>query len=93
MRRALFTLALVLAAGIRKHRSPFPLVLGLVGTGCLGYAMYVNYSALVELAGFLVLGIATWMDFDRRRWARVPGGKKALKQRQRDAGPRDLASA
>ena len=64
-------------AGWRKHRSLLPLAIALSGLGVLSYAMFVRYHPATELVGFILLGVATWLDFDRRRWAAVPGGKSA----------------
>ncbi len=61
--------------GWRKHRSIVPLITALAGLVLLAYAMFIEYQMATELAGFALLGIATWLDFNRRRWSTVPGGK------------------
>ena len=66
----------VIALGMRKHGSIKPLALAIIGSGILIYTMYVDYSKLVEAIGFILLAVATWMDFDGRRWARVKRGDK-----------------
>ncbi len=56
-----------LAAGLRRRVGPWPSLLGAVGAGLVFYALFVDYHALVELAGFLVLAAATLWDLRRRR--------------------------
>jgi len=67
----------VVALGMRKHRSVKPLILALVGTGVLIYTMYIDYSTITEMIGFIILAIATYLDFDLRRWSLLPDGKKS----------------
>ncbi|WP_302139351.1 MerC family mercury resistance protein [Halomonas alkalicola] len=62
----LLTLA-TLAAGIRHHRALAPTLLGAAGGGLVLHALFVDYRALVELAGFLLLGAAVAWDLRRRR--------------------------
>lgn len=62
----LLTLA-ALAAGIRRHRGLVPMLLGAAGGGLVLHALFVDYRALVELAGFLLLGAAVAWDLRRRR--------------------------
>ena len=78
----------IIALGIRKHGSILPLALAVVGSGVLIYTMYVDYSKLVEAAGFVTLAIATWLDYNRRRWARVRRGDKS---KTRDRPRADLS--
>lgn len=63
----------VIAIGVRIHHSIKPLLIALVGTAIISYTMLVSYSTLTEIAGFLILTLATYIDYDRRRWARVKG--------------------
>ncbi|MFC3285000.1 MerC family mercury resistance protein [Litchfieldella rifensis] len=72
----LLTLAAI-AAGIRRHQSLGPTLAGTIATGILLYTLFVDYHALVELAGFLLLAAATGWDLYRRRHqeARVLGLK------------------
>ena len=81
---------LAVGAGWRKHKSLMPLVIALTGLGVLSYAMFVQYHLITELIGFGLLGIATWLDFDRRRWAAVAGGKSAHRQARRAVADGDL---
>lgn len=74
----------VIALGLRKHRSARPLIVGLAGTGVLIYTMYIDYSVITEIIGFTILGIATYLDFDLRRWSRLPDGRKSAIHRQRN---------
>jgi arsenite methyltransferase len=62
----LLTLA-ALAAGIRRHRGFVPMLLGAAGGGLVLFALFIDYRALVELAGFLLLGAAVLWDLRRRR--------------------------
>lgn len=64
----------VIAIGVRIYHSIKPLLIALLGTGIISYTMLVSYSTLTEIAGFLILALATYLDYDRRRWARVKGG-------------------
>ncbi|MCL7940303.1 methyltransferase domain-containing protein [Halomonas sp. ATCH28] len=57
----LLTLA-ALAAGLRRHKAPGPLLLAAVGGGLILHALFIDYRPLVELAGFLLLAIATLWD-------------------------------
>lgn len=66
---AIFGFALLallgLAFGLRRHGSFLPLILGAIGTGAIGYAMFVDYSRAVEIIGFLVLIGAVCLDWRR----------------------------
>ena len=73
----------VIATGLRKHRSAKPLIVALAGTGVLIYPMYVNYSDVTEIVGFIILAMATYLDFDLRRWSRLPDGRKSGFRRHR----------
>ncbi|QTF92020.1 MerC family mercury resistance protein, partial [Halomonas sp. BM-2019] len=56
-----------LVAGLRHRVGPQPLLLGAAGGGLVLYALFVDYHALVELAGFVLLGGAVLWDLRRRR--------------------------
>ncbi len=79
----------IVALGMRRHHSIVPLVIAVLGVLVLLYTMYVNYNLITEIIGFLLLAAATWLDFDLRRWSRVPGGKKAAAARDRSHGLKD----
>ena len=79
----------VIALGMRKHGSLKPVITAVAGAGLLIYTMYLNYSMLTEAAGFAILALATWFDYDLRRWARVKGGKKAGHRRRESFENRD----
>ena len=74
---ALFTVLAVaaIATGLRYHRGPGATAMALAGAGAIGYALFVDYSAVVELAGFVLLALAVWRDIvlRRRQEARVLG--------------------
>ncbi|GHE21598.1 MerC family mercury resistance protein [Halomonas urumqiensis] len=57
----------VLAAGLRHRVGPWPCLLGALGASLVFYALFIDYYALLELAGFLVLAAATLWDLRRRR--------------------------
>ncbi|MCG6658171.1 methyltransferase domain-containing protein [Halomonas campisalis] len=59
---------LTLAAGYRHHRHLGPTLLAAAGSGTVLYALFIDYQALVELAGFVLLaGAALWDLAQRRR--------------------------
>ncbi len=67
---------IIIAMGIKKHRSLIPMLIAVVGTCVLIYTMYIQYNFAIEIVGFFLLAIATYTDFDHRRWSNVPGGKR-----------------
>lgn len=66
---ATFTLLTVAAivAGIRYHHAFGPAGLAGAGAGVIHYALFVDYHALVEFAGFVLLAGAVWRDIRLRR--------------------------
>lgn len=64
-----------LAAGLRRHGAPGPLLLAAAGGGLILHALFIAYHPLVELAGFLLLAIAALRDrrARQREEARVLG--------------------
>lgn len=74
----LLTLAAV-ASGLRDHGDRRPLLLAGAGTAILLYTLLLSYHPLVELAGFVLLGVATLRDrhLRRRRQARILGLREA----------------
>ena len=73
----------IIGLGMRKHKSMVPLLLAISGTLVLCFTMFVHYNALTELVGFVLLALATYLDFDKRRWAQVPGGKSSQSSTKR----------
>lgn len=59
--------AAVVGLGMRRHRSVGPLVPALAGAGLIIYVMFSSYSRVIEIAGFALLGLATFWDFRLRR--------------------------
>lgn len=55
------------AAGWNRHRQPWPIILGSIGVFILGYAMYVQYDRVTEVAGFIFLSLAAFWDWRLRR--------------------------
>jgi hypothetical protein len=80
------TASVIIGFGIGKHKSIVPVLVAITGTAVLGYTMYVNYSIAIEIGGFILLGLATYLDYDLRKWSRVPGGKRARKERRQENG-------
>ena len=73
----------VIVLGMRKHHSLKPVVLAIAGSATLVYVMYVSYSVVLELVGFGLLGIATWLDYHLRRWSGVKHRKKRVPREAR----------
>ena len=82
----------VIGSGYAKHRSIRPLLLALTGAGLLIYTLLFNYNAVIEFLGFAVLALGTWLDYSRRRWAKVPGGRKAGMRNRKQRSTREWAS-
>lgn len=60
----LFTVltAVAVLAGIRAHGGRMPAALAVAGAGMVLHALLVDYHALVELAGFVLLAVAVLRD-------------------------------
>lgn len=56
-----------LAFGARQYRVLWPLALGVIGAAALAYVMTVSYDRLIEVGGFLLLGLAAIADWRKRR--------------------------
>jgi len=56
-----------LGLGLLQHQNPWPVVIGGLGAGVLGYTMYVQYGRLTEVAGFVLLCLAAFWDWRLRR--------------------------
>lgn len=56
-----------LVAGLRHQAGPWPALLGVVGASLVLHALFVDYHAPMEFAGFLALAAATLWDLRRRR--------------------------
>lgn len=69
----LFTVLTVIAVlpGIRAHKAWIPAATAVVGAGMILHALLVDYRALVELAGFVLLIVAVIRDVSLHR--RSPG--------------------
>ena len=67
--------AAAIAAGFRRHRGYGPAVLAVAGAGVILYALFIDYSMIVELSGFVLLAGAAFWDIRLRRGeeARVLG--------------------
>ncbi|MDF0751026.1 MerC family mercury resistance protein [Marinobacter sp. 71-i] len=66
---ALFTIlaTVFIAAGFRRHRSAMPAAFAAIGSGFVLYALFVDYSVITELAGFVLLVGAAARDLYLRR--------------------------
>lgn len=45
-----------------RHRNPWPVVIGGLGTAIIAYAMYIQYDRAVEISGFVLLSLAALWD-------------------------------
>ena len=74
---ALFAVLTVVAVapGMRYHRNPGPTAAGAGGALVVCYALFVDYSLIVELTGFVILaaGVAWDVHLRRRTQARILG--------------------
>ena len=61
-----------LGLGYTRHRQPWPILLGGFGAAAIGYVQYVQYDSLIEVAGFVLLGVGAIWDW---RICRVPAVK------------------
>jgi NADH:ubiquinone oxidoreductase subunit 6 (subunit J) len=67
--------AVCIAAGAHLPRSPLPMAITTGGLALVLYALFVDYHAVVELTGFVLLAAGTAWDvvLRRRHQARVLG--------------------
>lgn len=66
---ALFTILTMAAVipGVMRHRSYGPAVLAVAAAGVVLYALFIDYHALIELTGFILLAGAVGWDIHARR--------------------------
>jgi SAM-dependent methyltransferase len=62
-----FAAVVAVGAGTRKHGRLIPLAAAVAGGAILAYAHVVEFSYVLELAGFAVLGSAVFLDLRARR--------------------------
>ena len=55
-----------LAVGATRNRHVWPLLIGGLGAAVIGYAMYVQYSRVTEVSGFILLSTAVFWDWRLR---------------------------
>ena len=59
---------IIVMAGMRRHHSMLPSLVAVPGAVLVAYALLVDFNAMVELAGFVLLAIAVaWDTWLRRR--------------------------
>lgn len=51
-----------LGLGFRRHRNPWPVVLGALGVAVIAFAMFVAYTRATEIAGFVLLAAGVLAD-------------------------------
>jgi MerC mercury resistance protein len=61
-----------LGLGFARHRQSWPLLVGGIGAAAIVYVQYVQYDSLIEVAGFVLLGVGAIWDW---RICRVPAAK------------------
>lgn len=68
----LFALTAVagLALGARRHGSLWPLAIGIAGAAAVAFTMIITYDRLIEVGGFLLLGLAAAADWRKCRSTR-----------------------
>lgn len=52
-----------LALGFSRHRKPLPIVIGILGPALISYTMLADYSRIIELLGFALLSLATFLEW------------------------------
>jgi len=52
-----------LGLGLTRHRRPWPILVGGLGAMVIGYVMFIHYDRRIEIAGFLMLCLATFWDW------------------------------
>ncbi|HEU0199456.1 MAG TPA: MerC family mercury resistance protein [Burkholderiaceae bacterium] len=62
-----FAAVVAVGAGMRKHGRLIPLAAAVAGGAVLAYAHLVEFSYVLELAGFAVLGSGVFLDLRARR--------------------------
>jgi hypothetical protein len=65
-----------LGLGLLRHRRPWPLLIGILGTAVV-YAVYVRCDGTIELAGFALLYLATFLGWRAGKKRREPKGDPA----------------
>lgn len=59
--------AIAVIAGVRRHQNVLPSLLAIPGAALVAYALLIDFNAVVELVGFMVLAIAVVSDAWLRR--------------------------
>ncbi len=56
-----------LGFGALRHKSRWPMMLGVFGTVIIIYVMYVQYDRAVEISGFILLAYAAFWDWQLKK--------------------------
>ncbi len=83
---------LITALGMRKHGSLKPVVIAITGSTIMTYTMFFNYQLMIELLAFGCIGLASYFDYDLRRWAKVKGGKQSAPRQRRNSHKQTMAA-
>ncbi len=71
---AIVVFALLALTGLvlswRHHRALSPLLLGVAGAGMIVFTMTVSYNQPIEIAGFVLLVLAAFLDWRAKQSAR-----------------------
>lgn len=59
--------AVIVVTGRRRHRRWPPAVVAITGVLLVGYVMWVRFDRLIELAGFVLLAVAVFWDWQCAR--------------------------
>lgn len=56
-----------LLLSFRRHRNFWPLLMGCLGSGLITYVMAIDYRVILEIPGFVLLGLAVFWDWKSQR--------------------------
>ena len=59
--------ACIVALGVKQHHAIGPLVPAVIGVVLIAYVMFHTYYLVLEICGFILLGIAVLWDYRLRR--------------------------
>lgn len=88
-----YATTLIIALGKRRHGSIKPPAFALAGSVIITYTMFVDYQLWIEIIAFACVGIASYLDYDLRRWARVKGGKQSGERPRRNSHKQSVVAS